>query len=208
MLNFSNLQKNELRRVINNVIQKSRSSLFRTLINKINSTFVPKIKNFGLFFKEKNHENFYKNYFNFKKVDFISWNDNENRLSNIINFERKDNEIKQKILKLFKQKYKKNITTASTEADFSLFDSFSMIQKKDNLRILILVCRENLYFCILLSKMIMDKLKRILNKKFLVFQKIFICLEFFFLIEFKSHEKMFDKKKIMLFSINLILRLI
>jgi hypothetical protein len=189
------------------VIQKSRSSLLRTLINKINSTFVPKTKNFGLSFKEKNSENFCKKYFNFKKVDFITWNDNENRLSNIINFERKDNEIKKKILKLFKQKNKKNITNASTEADFSLFDSFSMIQKTDNPRILILVCRENLYLCILLSKMIMGKLKRILKKKFLVFQKLFICFEFFFLIELNEIKKILDKKKIILFSINLFLRL-
>jgi hypothetical protein len=208
MINFSNLNKIELRRVINNLIQKSRAWLYKTMINKLNITFVPKKKNFGIFVKENKPEVFYKKYFNIKKVDFISCDDIENRISNIKNFERKTSEIKKKILKLFKHRNKKKITIVSTEADFRFFDSFSMIQKTENLKILILVCQENLYFCILLFKMIMDKLNRILKKNFFIYQKIFICFEFFFLIKFNKNKKMIDKKKIMLFSIKLILRLL
>lgn len=208
MINFSNLKKIELRRVIDNLIQKSRIFLNKSMINTINITFVPKTKNFGIFFKENYREASYKKYFNIKKVEFISCNDNEKRISNIKNFERKENEIKKKFSKLFKHRNKKKITIASTEADLSLFDSFSMIQKTENLKILILACQENIYCCILLLKMIMDKLNKILKKNLSIFQKIFIYLEFFFLVKFDKNKKMIDKKKIMLFSIKLILRVL
>lgn len=174
----------EQRRAFNIFIKNFRSCLLKKMQDCTNISLVPKTKIFGLiFFKNIDNREFDENKI-FKNVDYILWNNEENKIIQIFDT-NKANIISEKKLSKFSQNKKNQFFYNSIDIDLTLFDSYNIIKKKNNYLILNMATKENLYCCQSGYVQILEKIGTLKFKNSVLFKKIIAKTDIFFSYNFK-----------------------